>query len=548
MIVEQGFPKGVIMYTNNDRLSKRQIFRLGMMENITVPMVTIPYIVFSGSGNSSMMALIIGMAMAIAYYFLIYFFSSCFSHGYVDETRRYMGHAAIIFYVIYAGRFILKAGILILFFSRVIQNYLLRSCNLWFILVSFALICGYGASRDMEKRGRMAEVLYPWMVVPLIIVLVFSICNMDWSSIWTNIVRIKPESFFSSEWLSGYYILIMFSAMELMLFSFTCQKKNSLQTAQLLLIWIVIAVIISYTYILGILGEGWIAEDSIAAFNVAEAGSFPGHIMERMDYQILTFWIIGAFMITCGYMYHAKVFVGRIIEMGSRKKETQNHELLTVSFVIVFSVAACCFTNEESLRLFVAGYMKYVDVPVSLLLPAVVLITKKYGRKDKCEHKKNRLKAGKMSMFFLLISAMTVTLSACSKEAYAPIEKRATSLENRDYAVSIIFNPDEEGCEVEVAKLTEYKGSSENDLESESYSLKGDSVRQLLYSYESIYGRSLDLGHLEEITIRYTKKDDLAELVKELANNPALAKSVYVELDDKKIMLRELIKDVYSWE
>ena len=158
------------------------------------------------------------------------------------------------------------------------------------------------------------------------------------------------------------------------------------------------------------------------------------------------------------------------------------------------------------------------------------------------------LKAGKMSIVFFLLSAITVTFSSCSKKAYDPIEKRATSLENRDYVVSIIFNTDEAGCEVEVANLTEYKGSSENDLESESYSLEGDSVRQLLFSYESLYGRSLDLGHLEEITIRYTKNDKLAELVKELANNPSIAKSVYVELDDKKIMLRELIKDVYSRE
>ena len=65
--------------------------------------------------------------------------------------------------------------------------------------------------------------------------------------------------------------------------------------------------------------------------------------------------------------------------------------------------------------------------------------------------------------------------------------------------------------------------------------------------------RQLDIGHVKSIKIYSEDKERLYEFAREISEMPMIAKSVSVSLNEsqggyREILLRELIKEAYTWE
>lgn len=105
----------------------------------------------------------------------------------------------------------------------ILQRYLLQSFSVWWIFLPFLGITLYGASKSMEGRGRMFEFLFGWMVVPLILIVVFSVSNIDIGAIMQGITS---QSEVSGVFKGAYAILLALSPLELQLYSCPCVKEK----------------------------------------------------------------------------------------------------------------------------------------------------------------------------------------------------------------------------------------------------------------------------------------------------------------------------------
>lgn len=139
------------------KISKRQWFRMSYLECVTISMMMIPYITLSLAGKYHVLALMVGLAFVVLYGALMLYLADFVPCGYINAIRNHMGWTAGILDVLYALRYLLRATLIAVFFSMILQRYLLQSFSVWWIFLPFLGITLYGASKSMEGRGRMFE-------------------------------------------------------------------------------------------------------------------------------------------------------------------------------------------------------------------------------------------------------------------------------------------------------------------------------------------------------------------------------------------------------
>lgn len=556
------------MTLENKMISTRQGFRMGILENISLGMVVIPYATLNLAGRWHFIAFLIGLALGGIYMGIIYFLSERL----VPRTSRGIalfgteGHSSgdinnqVIFSsglygravsILYALRFVLRAGLIMFFFGKTVQEFLLQSFNLWIIIIAFILVCGYGASRDIEKRGRMLELLFPWMIIPIILVAVFCISNINLEELYAGLVgenyeRINDNVGNIDVLKAGYVAFLITTSTELSLFTLPHQKDRNWRNALKTGLWILISILLAYIFIIGILGGHWVASDSQAALNVMEAAFIPGGLIERADYPVLAFWIIGVFAVISGYMFFAKEAF--LSGTGLRDKKSGKLGLWIVMLAVV--VLAFLWSLKDVSKYF-ALYMLWADVIISLLIPGVAILLK--GRKNASGATSIR---NKISLFLVMVGGAFL-MTGCNMEQssgnFGPLSKEQASIENRDYVTSLTLNGDDE-LVFTVADIKKYLTDATGSVETKEEKLKGDSLSQVMESYYQSKGRQLDVGHLSGISFKGVTEDKIIEYVIEMSKNTQMGKSVTVtiEMEDDsekvEISLRQLIKKVYAGE
>ena len=350
------------------KISKRQWFRMSYLECVTISMMMIPYITLSLAGKYHVLALVVGLAFVVLYGALMLYLADFVPCGYINAIRNHMGWTAGILDVLYALRYLLRATLIAVFFSMILQRYLLQSFSVWWIFLPFLGITLYGASKSMEGRARMFEFLFGWMVVPLILIVVFSVSNIDIGAIMQGITS---QSEVSGVFKGAYAILLALSPLELQLYSRPCVKEKDRMGGIWLLVWILFTIVFAYLFIVAILGYGWTASDTTASFNVMEAASFPGGAVARLDYPVMAFWIIGVFAVVSGYLHQTRDFLYSLCEVKQKSGRV-------VTFVVMFA-GACLFAygmQFESAVKYGMRYFLYADLAIGIVFPLIVMWVK----------------------------------------------------------------------------------------------------------------------------------------------------------------------------
>lgn len=575
------------MRLDNGNISERQNFRMGILENITLGIIVVPYICTSNAGGWHYMAFALGLIFTFVYSFIIYFYSKAFPQGMIEEMDELLGRGGRVIDIVYVLRYIIKASLIILFASFVLREYMLRSFNLWIIIISFTVICGYGASRDIEKRGRLIELLFWWMIVPLILVAVFSVSNVNW-----QIKGITGSVDYEKIFMGGYQMLIVMSSLETMLFTLTKVKKGGWSNYLKTIIWILVSVLFSYIFVQGVIGEKWAKKSSMSVLYVMEAARFPGGI-ERMDYAVVAFLLIGIFSVVSGYMFYAKEFLRvtfskRWNTFEKNENGTINNNFVeevsdkwwTIVLVMILTVGGVWLWSLYDISDILYYYLLWFDIGISLIVPLFLLFVKliKTKRMSGAGLKKERPAFGiqkriiNMVIVFLLCE---IFLSGCmNRVRFERIDDRQSSLETMDYAVVLSVKNDESTAEAfddtfsfvfEIADLSDYKGDSEDLLLTSDYTCEAVSLDKALNKYYTEKDKHVDLGHLKMIKLycgEISRKDKMngndltnkkiVDVIDELKNLPSINKSVDVEVYSisgvRKIKLRNLIKNLYEGE
>lgn len=469
------------MFAQNEKISERQWKRLMTLELFGVTTLLLPAILCGTVRRDGVTALFLGMGLALLYGCLLN------RAGKTMRENQRTGKNGGIFYEIFLFLMIVEMivmGIWVLnLVAEMCRDILLVGSDIRFVLISFALVCAVGACKGMECRGRMAEVLYLFLLVPFLILLILAAGKVE--------VDRMPPLFtepVGTIAAGSYEVFLVFQGLMLGFFAmkyvdraeaFTRVLRYSIISNALFCFALMITAV-------GVFGLGGAASQRWMAVNLMTTPDFFGGIVERLDVLMVTIWIVSLFFFVSGCMLHGGVMTGRLLRL--HRKWTG-----VLGVAVLVTAGSLLMGNKEYSYYVYVNYMKYIGVPLAV---GILLLMVFFSGK-----RKPGTMAGLLCCCVLLGS-----LTGCGKRV---------ELDMREFVLAL--GVDWTGDKVKYY----YDGSDTIALETDHF-----------YEFQSAYGQQadkyLDYNHLKVVIIGEklaSDREKMKEFLLYIENNELFARN-----------------------
>lgn len=349
------------MFTENNQLSVQQFRRMFLIEIFGTFSLTMPAILTRGAEYQGLWALLLGSVVAGIYLcFLLKVritikgdYGSCLSKGFGKTGMMVVAG-------LYWLRFAIKSAYTMLLFESLIKANLLKSQNRFLIFIPFFILCGYVAYQGMETRGRVLEILFFVIFVPLLFVLLLSIPELSLGQMLPK-GKIQITPFLKT----GYLVFLSYSCMEFLLFNgggFV--KKDRIENAAKKSFVLAVGLhILLFLVTIGLFGVQLSKDTLWPALAIMETAKLPADFISRLDILLIAFWIFSMFGVVSGYETYSMWLAKDIFP-----KEQKGIALII--FLTVSGVIALLLPDIETSTIWFVKYMAWVDFPVAIMIPA----------------------------------------------------------------------------------------------------------------------------------------------------------------------------------
>lgn len=515
-----------------NKISEKKLFTILAIDLFSLTGLIFPAVIVRFGGRNGLAGLLFASALAVlsGCYFL--FITKNGRMSYDDAIWQLPSFARYGVTGIYCVRFFLHSAFILTVFAALIQETLLPLQKRGWILLPFLLLTFLAAGKSLSVRGSILEVLMPYIFVPLLIVLLLALFEVDYRSL--------PEQIFGGkvgiDITSIYGMFLFFQPIEFLLFLAPCRKPESRKkgyAVSLACLFVIAVNILFYLVAVGMFGTVRTGDKLWSALYIMQSVRLPGHFVERLDILFLIFYIFSTFALFSGYLSYSENLLG--VKEESWKKKIYPVVYLAATFFAVLGIS-----DPEKCFSYFISYKMWIDVPlafgVPLLIRFVEFLKKKYrstGSDKRKSRKKKRLACTCLLCF--------IFFSGCQHKV---------DIEDRNYVISLSLEKDvEEKVKItyETADLTKGAGDSGGKSQGKTSIYTGDSLGKAEKKEENSDDKRVDYGHLKAILFQEEVVRDQAlwkKIVSELEGKNGLAGTVLVFfLEEKPEDYMKLTKD-----
>ncbi len=362
------------MFANNNIISNRQLRRILIIELFSGSSILLPYLGTTYGGKDGVIALLMTAVGVILYGWAMLYISTVFKLGFVSELQDRTGSIiSAMILALYIGRFIIRAAVLLNIFSSMVSTTMLTKYSNLAIIIPMIIVCGYGASRKMENRARLIELIYWIVLIPIIILMIMAIKEV-------NISYVIPK--FTNDLMANmradYIMMMVFLPIEFVLFIMPYVRKNANRVKHGVASVVIVLVlnILLYVIVVGILGVNGAKDNLLSTLNIMQAVEIPFGVLERFDIFMIIFWLIGLFSIISGYIFYTTYILDRILPSVNR------YISLVCVMIGIVVITVLCGNAEQMFNKYINFYM-YFDMPISVMIPLLLLIFRRRERREK---------------------------------------------------------------------------------------------------------------------------------------------------------------------
>ncbi|MGN0466592.1 MAG: GerAB/ArcD/ProY family transporter [Lachnospiraceae bacterium] len=359
------------MFIENDRISLRQIKRMLMIEIFSASSLLLPSIIVRGQKGNGFVPLLVGSVFALAYVGFFVWIMKKMKGSYVELIRENLDKSGIFFTgIIYYIRFFINQVFLIILFGKLIQVSVLPGYALWFIIGPILFFTFYCSMNGLEGRARTLELLFPYIFIPLFIVLILALGEIDLSRF--AMTRGEEGKNIVQTLLTTYAVFLSYRGIEFLLFlgpqvEQSESKTRVAKTAYMATLWIVILNIIIYIVTVGMFGIYYTRKTWWTALKIMQAVRLPGGFVERLDILFIVFWIFSMFCVFSAYFFYG----WKMLETGIPSLEKNKILVMVVSLFAVF-IFACFLQNMENIIVRFYQYLMWGDFLLAFFIPLFI--------------------------------------------------------------------------------------------------------------------------------------------------------------------------------
>ncbi len=461
-----------------DMITRRQARRMICLESLVLPSLFGP--VLSASGGNTLLQFVAGSLLGSLFgVYLIW----------VAERQNYFlgektGVDRSLIHGVYAVRFMIRGTFILAIFVEMVRTFLLGNVDKLFLLIPVLVVTFLACMRTVSGRAKMVELLFWWMLIPIVGIWVLSIGNWKWHLLWEQVYSFGETKLYLIYLMIGLYL-----PLEGILFFLPRVKDGNGHARGGILFGLVISWFVFFMAYLTVGNDGLHGE----LFGVAHMLQFvklPANLLSRLDILAMPFLLLGLFLIFSGTVFYAAKSLQFVA------KNTKNNWIPTT--IVLTVIVVWLYVGTPSMDYYIS-YLAWVDIPLAVILPLICML----GTETKLVLKK-----------LIIILACVVGLTGCNQ----------VDMEDKDYVMMLgidyeadedILKKEEFEYHVAMADMQGYTAQVGESLKVKTKSGKNKSLRAFKDSYSRNHATTMDFGH----TMLLLLEDDIFD-------NPATLKGL----------------------
>ena len=478
------------MYTDNARISHRQLFRQILTGLLGIYFLVVP-VLPDMRGRQGVLCLLTG---AWVYGFLCIYFIRI--RYFFQDPQRYMGKIwGKVFILLYTSWLWLMGVCLLLMTARITGKYLIEGSPAWAVILLAAFAAYLGSHQGLERRGRMAEVSFP--------ILLLTLAGM----LFLAAIQVRPEyieemgELTFSGWARGSWQVLCVFLPFAFLPAALGNVKRPAETGKVM--WSALAVItglLILTLILlqGSFGLGGYEHEEYPVVRLMSGIRLPGDFLERVDLFWVAALVFGILFGLGSVFFYSHELLARI-----RLEKTA----LPAGGAVVLGALACEKAGISP-EFFIEITMEIYG-PLLFLLLILAGLTGKRGK---------IIKTGLLTLALLGMSGCGISL----EDRVFPMSM-GVDYENGHYR--IVYG---------IPQLSKVTGQDKEETQSgeeQALAYEGLTPQDALERFNENQENYLDMGHMKAIILGehiMENRDALAGFLGFLEDNPAVAGNIYV--------------------
>ena len=380
------------MFSNNNRISTRQVFRLFVFDFIGMSTLVLPAKLAGASGCDGVFAIVVGGLFASLYLWYLAWIMRRMDSDLITYVRQSLPRwGALVMLCFFAVYCILEASYGAYIFADVMKKGLVGGESYTLLLLLILAVAAYAIQSGIESRARVYESLFWVLFVPLFLLLWIAASDVNTvylhSFFTTPVSEVAGEGLLVFEYLMPMFLVLFFPAYVRK----DAQKK--MVAAVYRALWVAVLVFIVFDLILlGSFGERAMAKMRYPALTLMSNIHLRGSFLKRLDAFLLAIWFFTLFALINVFLFYAKQLIaaigGKFTGHGNAERQGDGLKIqkekkakvwsTIIAFLLVFVVAeGFCYGSFAE---WFEGYMTYVAIPLLILLPLIIVVWGKYRK------------------------------------------------------------------------------------------------------------------------------------------------------------------------
>lgn len=365
------------MIKNNDKISENQTTILIFTTILGAGILSLPSDVAKEAGPDSLIVVLLGGILALIFARIIGYIASKFpTETFVEYSAKILTKPfSIILNIGLIAYFLIFCSLNLRIFAEVSKSYLLNNTPIEIIMITLLFTSGYIVRYGIEPIARMSEILFPVMVVPLLIIFLPAIVDLDLSN-FLPILRTSPlkllRGILSTTYsYSGFEILYV-------IFPYIMKGEKLKRCINVSLFSIIFFYIYITFYTIGIFGYKETRVQLWPLLTVIKSINFPGFFIENLESLIMGIWTFAVFTSISSFHYTAALSLSKLIK-------AREHTYLVVPLIPIIYLMSLIPDSIVKVYRYATYAAEFLTLFFIILLPILmflILKIKGIGVKD----------------------------------------------------------------------------------------------------------------------------------------------------------------------
>lgn len=364
------------MFSENHKITARQVQCLLVISWIGKMCLLLPEFAENTSSRNFVVCLLFGILLTVLYGILLYSLGMRARYHFFDFIQETMGtFMRRTISMMYFLSMAIELIYLIRLFAKIVNQYLLfdHSAEILMILIVIAGI--YASGTGLEEQGRMSEILFLLILIPLFFMSVFAATEMKMQD-----MKMGYEPWGFSMVKGTFFVFTSFGSISLMPFLVPPLKKKKGGRRRMTAGIVIAGGIVAILYIigLGVFGEEGIVALPWPILTLMTNVTIPGGFLQRWDVVFLAALLMSLFAGTGIGMFAMRTMAENLMECTNKRWVPYACGLL------VCIGAFLCRTYETSVKIYIVANGCILAPLLAVCMVALaVLSEKKKGRRKK---------------------------------------------------------------------------------------------------------------------------------------------------------------------